>query len=98
DPDELTAAVATEARARNALEQFQKRRGQRCIAFCCSQRHADFMTEFFVRAGLRAVAVHSGAGSAPRATSLEQLRAGELQVIFAVDIFNEGVDLPAIDT
>ena len=42
DITELTAAVATEARARNSLEQFRKHGGRRCIAFCCSQRHADF--------------------------------------------------------
>jgi superfamily II DNA or RNA helicase/HKD family nuclease/diadenosine tetraphosphate (Ap4A) HIT family hydrolase len=98
DITELTAAIATEARARNALEQLRKRGGRRCIAFCCSQRHADFMTDFFVREGVRAVAVHSGANSAPRATSLEKLRDGELEVIFAVDMFNEGVDVPSIDT
>ncbi len=98
DLTELTAAVATEARARNALEQFRKLGGRRCIAFCCSQRHAEFMADFFVREGVRAVAVHAGANSAPRATSLEQLRAGELEVIFSVDMFNEGVDVPAIDT
>ena len=98
DLNELTAAVATEARAAKALEQFRKLGGKRCIAFCCSQRHADFMADFFVREGVAAVAVHSGPGSAPRATSLEQLRAGELQVVFAVDMFNEGVDVPTIDT
>ena len=98
DVTELTAAIATEARARNALEQFHKHGGNRCIAFCCSQRHADFMADFFVREGVKAVAVHSGANSAPRATSLERLRDGELEVIFAVDMFNEGVDVPSIDT
>jgi Domain of unknown function (DUF3427)/Helicase conserved C-terminal domain len=98
DVNELTAAVATDARARNALEQFNKRGGQRCIAFCCSQRHADFMADFFVHEGVRAVAVHSGSGSAPRATSLQMLGSGDLQVVFAVDMFNEGVDVPAIDT
>jgi superfamily II DNA or RNA helicase/HKD family nuclease/diadenosine tetraphosphate (Ap4A) HIT family hydrolase len=98
DITELTAAVATEARASNALEQLRKHGGERCIAFCCSQRHADFMAEFFVREGMRAVAVHSGANSAPRATSLERLRDGEIDVIFAVDMFNEGVDVPSIDT
>jgi len=56
------------------------------------------MADFFVREGVKAVAVHSGANSAPRATSLERLRDGELEVIFAVDIFNEGVDVPSIDT
>jgi superfamily II DNA or RNA helicase len=98
DITELTAAVATEARALNALEQLRKHGGHRCIAFCCSQQHADFMADFFVRKGLRAVAVHSGPNSAPRATSLEKLRDGELEVIFAVDMFNEGVDVPSIDT
>jgi superfamily II DNA or RNA helicase/HKD family nuclease len=98
DPEKLEAAVATEARARNALEQYRKRGGRRCIAFCCSQRHADFMAEFFEREGVKAVAVHAGLNSAPRATSLERLRGGELEVIFAVDMFNEGVDVPSLDT
>ena len=71
DITELAAAVATEARALNALEQFRKHGGRRCIAFCCSQLHADFMADFFLREGLRAAAVHSGPNSAPRATSLE---------------------------
>jgi len=39
------------------------------------------------------VAVHSGGTSAPRAQSLEDLSAGKLQVICAVDVFNEGLDL-----
>ncbi len=56
------------------------------------------MADRFRNAGLRAVAVHSGEGSAPRAHSLEQLEAGELDVVFAVDMFNEGVDLPNVDT
>lgn len=98
DPTELTAVVATEARAQNALEQFRKHGAQRCIAFCCSQRHANFMAEFFNARGVRSVAVHAGNESAPRTTSLQQLAGGELDVIFSVDIFNEGVDVPNIDT
>jgi superfamily II DNA or RNA helicase/HKD family nuclease/diadenosine tetraphosphate (Ap4A) HIT family hydrolase len=98
DPHDLTAAVTTEGRAKNALEQFRKLGGRRCIAFCCSQTHADFMAEFFRSQEIRAVAVHSGTSSAPRATSLRELEEGELEVIFAVDMFNEGVDVPSIDT
>ena len=98
DPMELTAAVATDARAQNALEQFRKHGAQRCIAFCCSQRHANFMAEFFNARGLRTAAVHAGNESAPRTTSLQQLASGELDVIFSVDMFNEGVDVPNIDT
>jgi superfamily II DNA or RNA helicase/HKD family nuclease/diadenosine tetraphosphate (Ap4A) HIT family hydrolase len=98
DEAALTAAVATQTRAQNALEQYLKRRGTRTLGFCCSTIHADFMADYFRQAGLRAAAVHSGETSAPRATSLEQLRAGELDVLFAVDMFNEGVDVPSIDT
>lgn len=98
DLTELTAAVATEARAQNALDQYRLRGGKKCIGFCCSQTHSDFMADFFNRHGVAAVAVHSGSHSAPRATSLQRLEVGELEVVFAVDMFNEGVDVPSIDT
>jgi len=94
----LTAAVATRSRAQNALEQWREKAGARTLAFCCSTRHADFMREFFAEAGVRTAAVHSDTTSAPRARTLEALEAGELQVVFAVDMFNEGVDLPHVDT
>ncbi len=98
DDEALTQAVATQARAANALEQYRKRAGARTLAFCCSQRHADFMAEYFRKEGLRVAAVHSGPTSAPRTLSLERLDAGDLDVVFSVDMFNEGVDLPNVDT
>lgn len=98
DEEALTTAVATKARAENALEQWRKRAGKRTLAFCVSRRHADFMAEYFEKAGVRAAAVHSGPSSAGRAESLAALRSGELRVLFAVDMFNEGLDVPEIDT
>lgn len=98
DEEELTAKLATRARAQNALDQLRQRGGRRAIGFCCSRRHADFMAKFFNESGLRSAAVHSGETSAPRRLSLEALQAGELDIVFAVDILNEGVDLPEIDT
>jgi superfamily II DNA or RNA helicase len=98
DEEALTTAVATDRRARNAYEQFLKHRGTRAIGFCVSQRHADFMADWFRRQSIQAVAVHAGPSSAPRAQALEELAAGRLEIIFAVDIFNEGVDLPQVDT
>lgn len=98
DPEELTRAVATQKRAENAFDQYSIRGGDRTLAFCCSQRHCDFMADYFCKRGLRAVSVHSGTNSAPRAASLERLEAGALDVVFAVDMLNEGVDLPRIDT
>ena len=98
DEEELTAALATQARAQNAFDQLRQRGGKRAIGFCCSRLHADFMADFFNERGIRSVTVHSGETSAPRRLSLEALQAGDLDIVFAVDILNEGVDLPEIDT
>lgn len=98
DEAALTEAVATQARAENALEQLEKRGGRKAIGFCVSKRHADFMADFARSRGLRAVAVHSGDTSAPRTSALTALEQGALDIVFAVDMFNEGVDVPSIDT
>ncbi len=102
DEESLTTALATQARAANVFEQWQTkveaRDARRTLAFCVSQRHAEFMRSAFRARGVACAAVHAGAGSDPRTLSLERLARGELQVIFAVDMFNEGVDVPAIDT
>lgn len=96
--EELTTAVATETRANNVIEQWKKRGGERTIGFCVSRRHADYMRAWFTRHGVACASVHSGPSSDHRALSLERLNRGELRVVFAVDMFNEGVDVPAIDT
>ena len=61
-------------------------------------RHADFMAQFFRDRRLGAVAAHSGPGSAPGTTSPEQLGKGQIDILFAVDMFNEGIDVPEIGT
>ena len=45
DEEQLTNHVATQARAQNALEQLAAHGGTRTLAFCVSQRHADFMAD-----------------------------------------------------
>lgn len=98
DPAELEAALATAARAQNALEQWQTRKLTRTLGFCVSQRHADFMRDYFAARGVRCVAVHAGPGSTSRVEALEALSKGELDVVFSVDMFNEGIDVPSVDT
>jgi superfamily II DNA or RNA helicase/SOS-response transcriptional repressor LexA len=97
DPQALEHKLATEARARHTLRHWRKQGRQRTMAFCVSRSHADFMAERFRREGIRAEAVYRGS-TLERSAALEQLEQGGLQVIFSVDLFNEGVDLPAIDT
>ncbi|MEF8727895.1 MAG: DUF3427 domain-containing protein [Accumulibacter sp.] len=97
DPEQLAHKLATLARARHVQREWRARAQQRTLAFCVSTRHADYMAEQFRRAGVAAAAVYAGSQMG-RAEALERLRAGRLQVIFSVDLFNEGVDLPSIDT
>ncbi|WP_291934601.1 DUF3427 domain-containing protein [Limnohabitans sp.] len=97
DPEELSNKLATLARARHALAQWRAKAQRRTLAFCVSTRHADFMAEHFTRAGVSAAAVYAGSVLG-RAQALEKLEDGSLQVLFSVDLFNEGVDLPSIDT
>ncbi len=97
DPEQLSNKLATLARARHALREWRSKAQRRTLAFCVSTRHADYMAEQFRRADVTAAAVYSGSALG-RAQALEQLDAGTLQVVFSVDLFNEGVDLPSIDT
>lgn len=98
DDAALTAAVATRERAENALNHWRQHRGERSIGFCVSQLHADFMATYFAERGEPSVALHSGENSSPRTRALQDLAAGKIRMIFVVDLFNEGLDLPAIDT
>ncbi|MFB1486524.1 MULTISPECIES: DEAD/DEAH box helicase family protein [unclassified Thiocapsa] len=97
DPTSLSNKLATLGRARHALRHWRDKAQQRTLAFCVSIAHADFMADRFAREGIRAAGVYQGS-KLDRSAALEQLERGELQVIFSVDLFNEGVDLPAIDT
>lgn len=97
DPNLLANKLATLGRARHALREWEKHRQTRTLGFCVSIKHADFMAAHFRQNGIAAAAVH-GESELSRGEALEQLNAGELSVIFSVDLFNEGVDLPAIDT
>jgi superfamily II DNA or RNA helicase len=70
----------------------------RALGFCVSVPHADFMARVFSERGITAVALSGASQSASREDALRRLAAGELKVVFSVDLFNEGLDLPAVDT
>lgn len=69
----------------------------KALAFCASQEHARFMAEKFLLKGIK-VGVLTSANSHERVSLRTQLVSGEINVLFVVDIFNEGVDIPEIDT
>ncbi|MFF9759361.1 MULTISPECIES: DUF3427 domain-containing protein [Streptomyces] len=70
----------------------------RALGFCVSVAHAHFMAESFRSAGFNAIAVSGETPADQRRQALADLRSGALQVVFSVDLFNEGVDVPDVDT
>ncbi len=70
----------------------------RALGFCAGVAHARFMADQFSEAGLPAIALDGGSPRDLRLSAVRQLRRGELRAIFTVDIFNEGVDIPEVDT
>ncbi len=90
------------ARARIVVKQVRDKVSNpgtmRALGFCVSKAHAHFMADFFRAAGFQAVALDSDSPADVRTQALADLRVGKIQVIFSVDLFNEGLDIPDVDT
>ena len=72
--------------------------GIKALGFCVSVDHARFMAECFQNAGIPALALDSRSGDEERRTARDRLVSGDIRVIFAVDLYNEGVDIPEVNT
>lgn len=70
----------------------------RALGFCVSVEHARFMARSFREAGVAATAIWSDTPADERKAALRELAAGKVSVVFSVDLFNEGVDVPEVDT
>ncbi|MEX3099628.1 MULTISPECIES: DUF3427 domain-containing protein [unclassified Streptomyces] len=91
-----------EARARIVIKQVEDKIsnpvGMRALGFCVTKAHAHFMADCFRRAGFQAVALDSDSRADVREQTLADLKEGRIQVVFSVDLFNEGLDVPDVDT
>lgn len=97
---QLEEALNIGARDELIIKHYEKYISKAAIGFCSSKRHAEHMAEAFNKAKIPALAVYSGEKgefSEEREKALNKLRNGEIKVLFAVDMFNEGLDVPQID-
>lgn len=100
DDKQLETALMINKRAELIISHYKKYKSKRALGFCSSRRHAEFMAEYFLNKGVNACAVVSDSispASIDRKTAVNKLCKGELQIIFSVDMFNEGLDIPAVD-
>jgi superfamily II DNA or RNA helicase/HKD family nuclease len=70
----------------------------RALAFCVSVEHAEFMAKALTRRGIPAGVVHGGSDGDHRSSAPRRLRDREVNVLCTCDLYNEGIDLPFVDT
>lgn len=100
DPALFSKLVSTE-RVRHVTQKIEEytvdRQNRKGLIFCNRNDEAQELSEQFNRLGYRTVAL-SGANTDPeRDEAIARLESGELEYIFSVDIFNEGIDIPSVN-
>lgn len=78
-------------KVRNPLE-------MKALGFCVGVQHAQYMSDKFNEMGIPSIHLTGTSRRETRDSAISQLRKGEINAIFTVDLFNEGVDIPEIDT
>ncbi|MGB3829798.1 MAG: DEAD/DEAH box helicase family protein, partial [Ornithinimicrobium sp.] len=94
--------TGNDARARLVLQAVRDKIvqpvGMKALGFCVDTAHAAYMAQVFTDAGLPSATVLGTTPLAERERAIGDLKAGRIVAIFTVDVFNEGVDIPAINT
>lgn len=103
DIDEITKRLKVNERVDFIIDKMEfygydgeKRKG---VGFCASIDHAQYMAAEFNRRGIKSVCLTGENSAEDRQYYIKKLEADEdeLEIIFTVDIFNEGVDIPSIN-
>src|SRR5690606_19622419 len=68
------------------------------LGFCVSVEHAIYMAKYFNKKGIPSIALHGKSPDEERETAKRKLESGDIRLIFVVDLYNEGVDIPAVNT
>ncbi len=101
DEKELNETYIGNVKRYDLIYKYYKKYGsKRALGFCCSRKHAEEMAKEFCKRGIKAVAVYSNADgefAEDRDKAIARLKDQDIQVIFSVDMFNEGVDIAALD-
>jgi superfamily II DNA or RNA helicase/HKD family nuclease len=100
DEKELEEALMINRRGDLIIAHYSKYKSQRALGFCSTRKHAEFMAEYFCKNGINSCSVVSEGSSScsmDRVEAVKKLSKGEIQVIFSVDMFNEGLDIPSVD-
>lgn len=68
------------------------------LGFCVSKEHAEYMAQKFNKSNIPSIALTADSDKNERDSAQAKIAAGDLKFIFTVDLYNEGVDIPSINT
>ena len=68
------------------------------LGFCVSKKHAEYMAKKFNEVNISSIALTADSDQEIRNAAQTKLRNGEIKFIFTVDLYNEGVDIPSVNT
>ena len=68
------------------------------IGFCLTKKHAEFMSDTFNKAGITSEFLIAESADVVRDHVKRRLVTKEIQFVFVVDIYNEGIDIPEVNT
>jgi len=94
----LIIPTRDEQAARIIRATFDQERRRSGIVFCPSVVHAEEMAAMLRQYNFRAEAISGEMEPRARELMMTKFRSGEIDLMTSVDLFNEGVDVPDVDT
>ncbi|MBU9714119.1 DEAD/DEAH box helicase family protein [Evansella tamaricis] len=98
DEEELLAVQLRDEMADKVFESWMNYKQTRTLGFCSSIKQSNFLANYFKSKGVKATSIHSQGSEYTRSDALRMIEQGQLEIIFTVDLFNEGTDIPSLDT
>lgn len=98
DDEQLLRVQLREKMAQKIEAAWKTHRQTKTIGFCSSIAQAIFLSQYFNKNGWQTIALHSKTEGYSRQEAINALDGGKLDIIFTVDLFNEGIDIPSVDT
>lgn len=98
DQQQLLVEQLNKERAEKIFKEWMKYKQTRSLGFCSSIEQAEFLANYFREQGIEAISLTSNTQDISRQEAIQKLELREIEIIFTVDLFNEGVDIPSVDT
>lgn len=96
--ESLENSLIIQKRIEMIYKKYMEYKGKSTIGFCASIKHCEAMNKYFKTKGVKSALIVGSTSIKKRQDIIQKFKDGELDIIFTVDVFNEGVDIPCIDT